>query len=240
MTKKKFKSDTATISQTSEEVMSKPKPRRKVHTKNNRLPCPATLIVCPMSLVSQWEEECQVHLSNPRVLLYYGSKRKHNLLEALEDYDVIITTYGVVTAEGFRRTATSTGTNDYDEERGSSLFDFYFWRIILDEAHMIKNRNTVGAKACYGLSAERRWAMTGTPIQNHLQDVFSLLKFLRVEPWSAWPIWRAQIQSVFEQDEDKAVERLQVQILTPPCQAELPFLPPPFCLFLSLIIVSVQ
>lgn len=73
-----------------------------------------------------------------------------------------------------------------------------FFRIILDEAHSIKNRQSKTAKACYELSAEHRWVLTGTPIVNKLEDLFSLVRFLRVEPWNNFSFWRTFITVPFE------------------------------------------
>jgi len=55
-----------------------------------------------------------------------------------------------------------------------------WYRVILDEAHIIKDRNTQTAKACFALNSARRWLLTGTPIQNSLDDFFSFIHFLKV------------------------------------------------------------
>ena len=73
------------------------------------------------------------------------------------------------------------------------LLKFCWGRIILDEAHGIKNPRTVVSKACCMLRAESRWCVTGTPIQNSLSDVYGLLKFLRHEPWCEPAFWRSSI-----------------------------------------------
>lgn len=80
----------------------------------------------------------------------------------------------------------------------TSLFSLNYFRIILDEAHSIKNRQSKTAKACYELSAEHRWVLTGTPIVNKLEDLFSLVRFLRVEPWNNFSFWRTFITVPFE------------------------------------------
>lgn len=61
----------------------------------------ATLVICPMSLLSQWESECLTHLDDIRVLVYYGAERAKNTDLRFSDVDVVITTYGVVTSEHF-------------------------------------------------------------------------------------------------------------------------------------------
>ncbi|KNC23277.1 hypothetical protein FF38_06393, partial [Lucilia cuprina] len=75
----------------------------------------------------------------------------------MHDRKVVITTYGTVVSEYKQRSSSSLFTK-------SGLFGIEFDRIILDEAHTIKNRNTQNAKACFSLRSERRWALTGTPV----------------------------------------------------------------------------
>ena len=74
-------------------------------------------------------------------------------------------------------TKTTTQTSQ------SLLLSTQFHRIILDEAHIIKNPNTGASKACCAVQADNRWCVTGTPISNSLQDIYGLLKFLKHEPW---------------------------------------------------------
>lgn len=165
-------------------------------------PAPATtLVVAPMSLLAQWASEAQKASKEGtlKVLVYYGSEKSANLqtlcsaANAATAPNVIITSYGTVLSE-FNSVA-SLGSN-----RGShgGLFGLDYWRIILDEAHMIKNRQSKTAKACYELAATHRWVLTGTPIVNRLEDLFSLVRFLRVEPWSNFSFWKTFITTPFE------------------------------------------
>lgn len=163
-------------------------------------PC-TTLVVAPMSLLAQWESEA-AKASKPgsmKTLLYYGTEKAANLqslcceANAASAPNLIITSYGVILSE-FNQVAHRGG------DRGShgGLFSLDFFRIILDEAHFIKNRQSKTAKACYELSAQHRWVLTGTPIVNRLEDLFSLVRFLRVEPWSNFSFWKTFITVPFE------------------------------------------
>ena len=163
-------------------------------------PC-TTLVVAPMSLLAQWESEA-VKASKPgtlKTMVYYGSEKAANLqnlcceANASSAPNLIITSYGIVLSE-FNQVAARGG------DRGShgGLFSLDFFRIILDEAHFIKNRQSKTAKACYELYAQHRWVLTGTPIVNRLEDLFSLVRFLRVEPWSNFSFWKTFITVPFE------------------------------------------
>ena len=163
-------------------------------------PC-TTLVVAPMSLLAQWESEAAkaTKAGTLKTMVYYGSDKAANLqnlcceANATSAPNLIITSYGVVLSE-FNQVAARGG------DRGShgGLFSLDFFRIILDEAHFIKNRQSKTAKACYELTARHRWVLTGTPIVNRLEDLFSLVHFLRVEPWSNFSFWKTFITVPFE------------------------------------------
>ncbi|KAI4258620.1 MAG: hypothetical protein LQ352_001155 [Teloschistes flavicans] len=163
-------------------------------------PC-TSLVVAPMSLLAQWESEA-IKASKPgtlKTLVYYGTEKVANLqhlcceANAASAPNLIITSYGIVLSE-FNQVAGKGG------DRGShgGLFSLDFFRVILDEAHFIKNRQSKTAKACYEISAQHRWVLTGTPIVNRLEDLFSLVRFLRVEPWNNFSFWKTFITVPFE------------------------------------------
>ncbi|KAJ5309846.1 uncharacterized protein N7443_002307 [Penicillium atrosanguineum] len=168
------------------------------------VPAPyTTLVVAPTSLLSQWESEA-LKASEPgtmRTLLYYGADKAVNLRDICCEArhatapNVIVTSYGVVLSE-FRQLAQSTVMANH-----TGLFSVDFFRIILDEAHLIKNRRSKSARACYELKAQHRWVLTGTPIVNRLEDLFSLVRFLKVEPWSNFSFWKTFITVPFESKE---------------------------------------
>ncbi|THC96788.1 hypothetical protein EYZ11_003713 [Aspergillus tanneri] len=166
------------------------------------VPAPyTTLVVAPTSLLSQWESEA-LKASQPgsiTVYMYYGNDKNIDLRKLcsasnLTAPNVIVTSYGVVLSE--HRSFLS----QMSAPQGG-LFSVEFFRVILDEAHVIKNRLSKSARACYELKATHRWVLTGTPIVNRLEDLFSLVRFLKVEPWNNFSYWKTFITVPFESKE---------------------------------------
>lgn len=160
-----------------------------------------TLVIAPMSLLSQWRSEAEKASKEGtlRVELYYGTEKSHNLQALCCDSnastapDVVITSYGVVLSE-FSSIAAKNGDKSFHK----GIFSLKFFRVILDEGHHIKNRGSKTARACYDISAEHRWVLTGTPIVNKLEDLFSLVRFLGVAPWNNFSFWKTFITVPFE------------------------------------------
>src|SRR5271170_5849286 len=169
---------------------------------------PTTLVIAPMSIISQWKSEADAssHPNTLKTLIYYGADKAldlPHLCSSSQAPDVIITSYGVVLSEW------TSGKS------AEGIFGTEWWRVILDEAHSIKNRLAKTARACYEIKATRRWVLTGTfppsrpplccgfnglgtPIVNKLEDLYSLVHFLGVEPWSLYSYWRTFITVPFE------------------------------------------
>ncbi|KNZ72866.1 Putative SWI/SNF-related matrix-associated actin-dependent regulator of chromatin subfamily A member 3-like 1, partial [Termitomyces sp. J132] len=137
-----------------------------------------TLIVAPLSVLSNWEKQVYDHCTEGSlsVYVYYNTTRSLSA-EELAKYDVVITTYHTVVGE-FAETTREQGRKKRKVER--SLFDVSWKRIVLDEGHTIRNPKTKIAKAVCGLTAQRRWVLTGTPIINSPRDLGSLLTFLQI------------------------------------------------------------
>jgi superfamily II DNA or RNA helicase len=119
-----------------------------------------SLVVVPKSLVFNWKQEAAKFAPRLRVLDHTGYAREKESLEHFDDYDLILTTYGTL-------------RND------AILFkDTRFDYVILDEAQAIKNSDTASAKAARLLNGDHRLALSGTPIENHLGELWSLFEFL--------------------------------------------------------------
>lgn len=158
-----------------------------------------TLIVVPMALLSQWDKEfTRVNGSVERhCFVYYGTNIVDNLPNLLCNNSkaptVILTTYGIVQSEWSRIESKDTS---------KGLYSVDFFRIILDEGHIIRNRSTKTARAIYALGARRKWILTGTPIVNRLEDLYSLIRFLNFEPWSNHFLWKHFITAPFDTGKD--------------------------------------
>jgi len=118
-----------------------------------------SLVVVPKSLVYNWIDEAARFTPKLRTLKYTGLERA-DLRDALHEHDLIITTYGTLRRDILQ------------------LKDVRFDYAILDEAQAIKNAASQSAKACRLLDAKHRLALTGTPIENHLGELWSLFEFL--------------------------------------------------------------
>ncbi|OMJ80140.1 hypothetical protein SteCoe_19683 [Stentor coeruleus] len=168
------------------------KPLRNTSKKVKKSNEGGTLIILPLSLISQWKSEFDTHGEGISVLEYYTEKSRN--MSELISADVILTTYGVFCSE-----SSSKGY----------LTQISWFRVILDEAHTIRNRNTSTAKAVFKIQAEHKWALTGTPIQNTIDDLYSLIRFLEMEPWSDYTWWNRIITHKFLKKNSECFSILQ-------------------------------
>ncbi|KAF0910828.1 hypothetical protein E2562_004795 [Oryza meyeriana var. granulata] len=92
---------------------------------------------------------------------------------------------------------------------GGALARVRWFRVVLDEAQTIKNYRTQVARACCGLRAKRRWCLSGTPIQNTIDDLYSYFHFLKYEPYSAYSSFRSMIKYQISRDATRGYKKLQ-------------------------------
>jgi SNF2 family DNA or RNA helicase len=144
-------------------------------------PAPS-LVVMPRSLVFNWRQEAARFTPALRVLEHTGGERIRGH-EHFDDYDVVFTTYGTL-----RRDAP------FFKEK---LFDY----VVLDEAQAIKNSSTESAKAARLLRARHRLALSGTPIENHLGELWSLFEFLNPGMLGSASVFRLGKASAGNSDE---------------------------------------
>ncbi|KAJ5084032.1 hypothetical protein NUU61_008611 [Penicillium alfredii] len=163
-----------------------------------------TFLVVPLSAVNNWISQIKEHL-DPQSITYYvfhGPSRTTNVDE-LSNYDLVITTYSTVLSEISGR----------GSKRGASpLAKMNMFRIVLDEAHTIREQNAAQTKAILGLHSQRRWSVTGTPIQNRLEDLLSVTKFLGLFPYNDRTRFTHHILSPFKTGDPSVLASLRVLV----------------------------
>jgi len=134
---------------------------QKLKEDSGQLPAPV-LLVCPTSVVINWQMEAAKFTPDIKTMVHQGGGRLQNedFLEAAQDVDMVLTSYALV-----RR----------DSE---TLSQINWLGVVLDEAQNIKNPNTKQARAIRSLSSDFRIALTGTPVENRLSELWSIMHFL--------------------------------------------------------------
>ncbi|KAF8938446.1 SNF2 family N-terminal domain-containing protein [Dissophora ornata] len=145
----------------------------------------ATLIITPLSILHQWAGEIEAHAPTLRVFIYTDTAYEHITAEQLAQYDVVLTTYPVLSKE-------VNYTNRFDRPRRherqyiprkSPFILIDWWRVCLDEAQMIEGASVSQAAAMtFLIPRVMSWAISGTPIRRNVEDLQSLLLFLKQEP----------------------------------------------------------
>jgi DNA repair protein RAD16 len=148
---------------------------------------PSLVLVPPVALM-QWMTEIESYTDGTlKTLVFHGTnaKSKNLTVKDIKKYDVIIMSYNSLESmyrkqeKGFKRKAGL-----YKEK--SVIHQINFHRVILDEAHCIKTRTTMTAKACFALKVTYRWCLSGTPLQNRIGEFFSLIRFLNIRPFACY------------------------------------------------------
>jgi transcription termination factor 2 len=149
------------------------------HLMQNKIPNKSDLIVCPISLLKQWNRELKrvykgFNKKKPSILLYHGKNRDVKLKS--KNWDYILTTYSIL---------------------GNQEFGKAKWgRVILDESHYIKNglktKKVKCAEGAFAISKRSKfnWCITGTPFCNRMKDIASQCKFIGTKPYSDPEWWK--------------------------------------------------
>lgn len=164
----------------------------------------ATLIIASSDImINEWKHEMNIHFDKPtmdglRIVKYHGQRRETDL-HRLSEADMVLTTYHTLSADFKTKTARNP------------LKQLEWYRIVLDEAHIIRRQNTGLYKTVTQLKARSRWCLTGTPIQNCFEDIGSLFAFLRINPLHSMATFRTSIVMPFNENGKRrklAVDRL--------------------------------
>ncbi|MGY2061687.1 SNF2-related protein, partial [Nocardia gipuzkoensis] len=157
-------------------------------------PVEPTLLVCPMSVVGNWQREAERFAPDLRVLVHHGAgRRKESEFDAaVADSDLVITTYALLARDA--------------EELKRQPWE----RIVLDEAQHIKNANTRQARAARTVPARHRLALTGTPVENRLEELRSILDFAAPKLLGRASEFHARFAIPIERERDEnAISRLR-------------------------------
>lgn len=147
-----------------------------------------TLIVAPLSLVRNWQREAQRFAGELTVYVHHGPGRAEGeeAAAAISSADLVLTTYG-------------TAVRDIELLRRHRLH-----RVVLDEAQTVKNADTQAARALRTLVAGHRVALTGTPVENRLEDMRAILDFCNPGMFGTAEVFRARFAAAIESDGDEA------------------------------------
>ncbi|XP_061362746.1 helicase-like transcription factor CHR28 isoform X2 [Gastrolobium bilobum] len=233
----------------SDDIKPITEPSSSTRAPGRKRPAAGTLVVCPASVLRQWARELDDKVGEEKlsVLIYHGGNRTKDPVE-LAKFDVVLTTYAIVTNEVPKQPIVEEG--DVDEKNGEKfglssefsvgkkrkksydgskrskkgrkgienssidcssgpLAKVGWFRVILDEAQTIKNHRTQVARACCSLRAKRRWCLSGTPIQNTIDDLYSYFRFLRYDPYAVYKSFYNTIKVQISRNSIQGYKKLQ-------------------------------
>ncbi|MEE3852713.1 DEAD/DEAH box helicase [Gordonia sp. LSe1-13] len=158
-----------------------------------------TLVVCPMSVVGNWEREIARFAPHLRVVVHHGSSRavRSTIGDVLSGADVVLTTFAIAT-------------------RDREMLAGHRWRrVVVDEAQHLKNVATKASKAVRAIRADHRIALTGTPVENRLEDLRAVIDLVNPGLLGSASKFRARFAEPIERDRDTATVR-RLNALTRP------------------------
>lgn len=176
---------------------------------------PASLVIAPTSLLHNWKNELKRFAPELRVFIYAGSNRMRNksITEIFDRFEVVITSYGVV-------------RNDLE-----FIENYHFQTIILDESQYIKNPSSLSYQAMIRLKSDHRFVLTGTPIENSLEDLWAQFNFINEGLLGSFTSFKKEfIQKIVREkneEREKALRRMIAPFMLRRTKKEVtPELPP--------------
>ena len=160
---------------------------------------PASLVVAPTSLLHNWQNELTKFAPGLKTYVYAGNKRKQyeRISDLFNDYNVIISSYGIVRSDC-----------DY-------LANYHFYYIILDESQFIKNPDSIIYKAIKSLSSDHKLTLTGTPIENSLNDLWAQFNFINPGMLGSHLSFRNNYINRIVRDKDRKTEAALLRMIQP-------------------------
>ena len=163
------------------------------------LPCAGdgpTLVIAPLSVMNNWQEECNQFAPtlNPVV---FGQGDRQKFLDELAPFDLVISSYGLLQVEGEKLAGVDWQT------------------IVLDEAQAIKNMRTKRSKAAMKLNSRFKIITTGTPVENHLSELWTLFNFLNPGLLGTFQHFKNTFATPIERDQNKKASRRLKKLIQP-------------------------
>ncbi|CDR47662.1 CYFA0S36e00122g1_1 [Cyberlindnera fabianii] len=198
------------------------------------------LIVTPVSLMKQWQGEFETRVKSSagiRILMYHSMSARKFTWDQMKEFDVVLVSYGTLSSElgkhckipgldddelklksppNLIKINQMKTENDYVSPFFSN--DSKFYRIVLDEAQQIKNKSTKVSISAASLKGFYKWCLSGTPMQNNINELYPLLRFVGIRPYNDEGRFRAEISSRLdhnnknydEWDRDDAIKKLRL------------------------------
>ena len=155
------------------------------------------IVLCPKSLLFNWENEIKKYFPNMTCLvIYQNSKKREELIKKANDYDIIITSYSIL-------------QKDYKVYFDNNI-EFNY--MILDEAHYIKNMKTRSNKAVKTIKSMRKVILTGTPLENRLEELYGLFEIIMPNYLGTYNEFRRDFSAKIERNDKVSLEILQSKI----------------------------
>lgn len=141
-------------------------------------PVATTLLVVPISVIGQWKAALEKIVPDWSVLVHHGATRAKTVKE-LECHRVVITSYSCL-----MKMVVTTGKDGVKKRTMTHtiLHDMLWGRVVLDECHEIRNASSQRCKFATALRSPIRWGLTGTPVQNKLDDIVTQFKYMKFDP----------------------------------------------------------
>lgn len=202
--------------------------------------CKTNLIVAPVSVLRVWQGEMETKIKKHvgfSTFVFNGPKGKLKSWDQIRQYDAILISYQTLANEFKKHWPASLSIDQKklstvpaidamnrlkrNDEYWSPFFrdESSFYRIVLDEGQNIKNKKTQAARACCTLDSTYRWVLSGTPIQNNIEELYSLIRFLRIAPYNREERFQVDIGRPFgsnkkytfdNEDRKRALKKVQI------------------------------
>ena len=157
-----------------------------------------SIVICPSSLTLNWQNEAQKFTNGLQTLVIRGNaEERRELIQKIDNYDIIITSYDLLKRD----------IEIYKEK------NYTFRFIIADEAQYLKNNNAKNAKAIKQIKADSRFALTGTPIENSLAELWSIFDFVMPGYLFSYKKFKSTYETAIVKDNDEdAMKKLKMLI----------------------------